>query len=152
MKFMAISALLFWASISAFAAPRPIMKATDPEVLGRYQLHNPQDGCEDGGRGICDAAKIVGKGRKLSIEFSNGNYSIPLTQKKNVLTFSQDYQEDCDNPGCSNLEKIFGTVYFKKFGRIWVRMIKVNTIVDFPYPESEDDREGQISSTAYLTK
>lgn len=151
MKPFAIIALVLF-SVSAQAEQKPAMKISDPKVQGVYKLNSPQYGCQDEGRGICERASITKKGAKLFVEFADGSYSIPLTQKKNVLAFSGDFQEECDSPGCGNVEKIFGIVYFKKFAGAWVRTIKVNTVVDFPYPEIEEDPEGPTTSTAYLTK
>lgn len=151
MKPFAVIALVLF-SVSAQAAQKPAMKISDPEVRGAYKLSSPQSGCEDEGRGICESASITKKGAKLYVEFADGSYSIPLAQKGDVLAFSGDFQEDCDNPGCGNVEKIFGVVYFKKFAGAWVRTIKVNTVVDFRHPESEGDPEGLVTSTAYLTK
>lgn len=151
MKSFAIIAIALF-SVSALAEQRPAMKISDPKILGAYKLNSPEFGCQDEGRGICEKASISKKGAKLFVEFADGSYSIPLTQKNDVLTFSGDFQEECDNPGCGNVEKIFGIVYFKKLAGAWVGTIKVNTVVDFPYPESEEDPEGPTTSTAYLTK
>jgi hypothetical protein len=131
---------------------RPALLINNPQILGQY---SPATGvyCQDEGRGICQSAKIEKKGADTFVVFANDpKYSMTLSQKKDVLFFTQNFEMDCDNPGCGNLGSIYGIVYYKKINGQWALTIKVTTVVDFPFPDEEDAPEGLVTSSAHLFK
>ena len=86
---------------------------------------------------------IVRHGPKLAIVFDG--LDVPLTkQAPGQYTFeSEDFHGDCDNPGCSFVVRVSGTVAREGEGAASRPVARVKVTEMFPHPESEGDPEGE---------
>lgn len=103
--------------------------ATNPHLAaGKYEATERYD-C----RGIseCEEATIFFKDNKPFIrigaffQYGKDNRVLPLQKTATaVLVFSQTFNDDCDDNGCVNVDKISGVVYAKKQGSKYIPSIK----------------------------
>ena len=123
--------------------------AADPlapeDVIGRYESN---ESCL-GGFGACREATIEkDPAGKLSIRFGSSytEYAADVvTAADGTLTFDTGWlDDDCDAPGCGNMESISGKVVEKRIGGRRVPVLQVRFNQEFPYPENEEDPAGEI--------
>jgi len=136
----------------------PVLAETKPEltkeaIIGKY-LKTDLNECDDGERGLCDEALILEEKGKLLLVLGDSSrpVTMSLRKSKNVYVFDENFLEDCDEPGCGNLESAEGVVYYRKVNKKWIPTIRVSINVDFPFPEYPGDTEGPVTSTAHLIK
>lgn len=137
---------------------RPKYTRRNTRLLGYWR---GDDDCH-GGFDMCTGALVErGADGQWSIVFGpyeyGSNLRLPLVNTDGVFVFTSgdngpvEGHDDCDDPGCGNLEKIWGVIYPKKVGTKWVPTLKASFIFVFPYPDEEDAPEGEVRHTSYMT-
>jgi hypothetical protein len=121
---------------------RPAMQLSDAKLIGDYKLS---------GKGTDADVAVKRVGQKLKVTVSDV-YALELTQKGSVLVFSEDFNEDCDYPGCSNMVRMYGIVYYKKVSGRWKPTVRLNTVLDYAHPEFDEDLSGEVNERAYYVK
>ncbi len=141
---------IFFSLLSFAAHAQTALTVNEPSLYGNFEMMKGEDGCK-GGHSLCEYAKIEKVGNK-AVLILDGDEKIELKQAKNVMVFSKDIEQDCDDPGCSNILSVSGVVYKKKIGKTWKTTVKATFTIDFPYPESDEDYQGEQKSTVHLIR
>ena len=134
-------------SLSSWAAPRkPAYDFTASEVYGTYEQQTTES-CTERGRPCVAAVIKTIKGQPVIDLKDFGRDPIPLSETKRgnlVFKWENPEDDDCDDPGCSNLLGLSGVVYPKKVGSKFVPAVRVFAKWDYPFPDEEDAPEGNV--------
>ncbi|MFO0667848.1 MAG: hypothetical protein U0174_28100 [Polyangiaceae bacterium] len=105
----------------------------------------------------CEDAKVTKTNGKVTVSLGwEGRYAASAWASNGVILFStQEYDDDfddCQDPGCGNVNKVTGVIYPVKKNGKWVPQMKATFKVNFPYPDDPEAPEGIVSYTSYLRK
>jgi hypothetical protein len=94
--------------------------------------------------------EIVRSGRKLKIKIDYDSYWIDGIEEELSRTESGAYVfttgylgGECDDEGCSYIDKISGVVYAKRVRGVEKAAVKLTITRNYPYPLSADDPSGE---------
>jgi hypothetical protein len=130
-------------------AARPLYTLRSRDVRGFY--NNNGDSC-DGGFDACSGSVVQLNGRRLVVDFGDGEAELSLIAKHGVIVFSsgtklESNRDSCDSPGCANLVKISGVIFPVRRGASFVPQMKAKVVSQFAHPEFEGDRNGDFATT-----
>jgi hypothetical protein len=146
---LSASLFLFTTACSESTADEPTPGADVEDVTSTSIAGTYEEGPNESSNFQNVEVKKVGS--KLTIVIDGDSFPLSRTPSGAFVFTSGDIDGECDDPGCSFRSKVNGVVFLDKENKN-TPTAKLTEHRMHPFPESEEEIEGETSSTARWTK